>query len=494
MAARNEAAPKHARMEFRVGVNAGDAVLEGGDVFGEVVNLAARLQEAAQPGGVCVSARVREDAQGRADIAFEDAGEQRLKNIDRPIRVFRVRLDGPAAARPSLALPDKPSIAVLPFNNMSDDPSQEYFADAVSEDIISALSRWRWFFVIARNSSFIYRGRAVDVTQVGRELGVRYVLEGSVRKLRARVRVAAQLIDATTGAHIWSETFDRDLVDLFALHDEITERVVNAIEPAMLHSEGARVARKNLTDLSAFDCFQRGMWHLNQFSKDGFRAAQALFQEAISRDPETALGYTGLARVLYGWVYYSWSDDEKRDLKAAEAAARTSIGLDARDAWAHFALEEAARALALNPNFAFAHFRLGQVLTACGRPAEAVEPIERSIRHNPFDPQIGSMLTALALAHYHAGQFEAAAARASESLRLNFPRAAILLAASLARLERISEAQAVLTSQVQRAAMAGSWLVPYARLPNFQGLLEGLRLAGLAPRLAARLEARLRAD
>lgn len=205
-----------ATLQFRVGVNAGDAIVENGDVFGDTVTVASRLEKLAEAGGVCVSARVREDALGRADIAFDDAGEHHLKNIDRPVRVYRARLE--PGERPTLSLPDKPSIAVLPFENLSGDKAQEYFVDGVTEDIISALSRWRWFFVIARNSSFIYKGRAVDVTQVGRELGVRYVLEGSVRRNGGRVRVTAQLIDAGAGAHLWTDTFDRDMPDIFALH------------------------------------------------------------------------------------------------------------------------------------------------------------------------------------------------------------------------------------------------------------------------------------
>lgn len=500
MAIHNMAAPT--AMSFRIGVNAGDAVLEDGDVFGDAVAVAARIETLAEPGGVCVTARVREDARGRSDLCFEDAGEHQLKNVDRPVRIYRLRLD--ATEKPALSLPDKPSIAVLPFENMSGDKSQEYFADAVSEDIISALSRWRWFFVIARNSSFIYKGRAVDITQVGRELGVRYVLEGSVRRHAGRVRVVAQLIDASTGMHIWSDTFDRKLPDLFALHDEITEHVVAAIEPAMLQSEGVRASRKSAADLSAFDCFQRGMWHLNRVSaEDGLRA-KALFQEGIERDPALSLAYTGLARILYGAAIYGWSDDADRDLQAADNAARTAIALDGRDAWAHFALsgallylgrheealEEATRTLSLNPNFAFGHFRLGQVLMYVGRAAEAIEPIERSIRHSPFDPQMSGMLAALALAHYHARDYAAAAQRANESAHLGDVRAIAILAASLARMGRLSEARAALSADVQeRASQAARRLIPYARISDFQDFLEGLRLAGLGEPVAARFDA-----
>lgn len=479
-------------IQFRVGVNAGDAVLENGDIFGDAVNVAARLEATAPPGGICISARVRDDARGRSDLVFEDLGERHLKNIDDPVRIYRVQLDaGPA---PTMSLPDRPSIAVLPFENMSGDPAEEYFADAVTEDIIHALSRWRWFFVIARNSSFVYKGKPADVVSVARALGVRYVLEGSVRKAGHRVRVVAQLIDGADAKHIWSDTFERDMTDLFALQDEITEHVVNAIEPAMLESESARASRRTVGDLSAFDCFQRGMWRLNQVSRESFADAERLFHETINRDPRLELGYAGLARVLYGRVAYGWSDDPRRDLASAEAAARAAIALDARDAWAHFALsgvllylgrhedalKEAERTLTLNPNFAFGYFRLGQVLIYCGRASEAITPLERSVRLSPFDPQMGAMLGTLALAHYHAGAYGQAAELAHEALRQHEPRGPLILAASLARLGRAEDARALLTDDIKARvyAMIAQQRTPYARASDLQDFVDALRLAG----------------
>lgn len=500
MAERNRSAP--APMSFRVGVNAGDVVCEGGDVFGDAVNVAARIEAIAPPGGVCVSERVREDALGRVDFAFEDAGPQKLKNIDRPVRVFRVQIDGLAPQRPALALPDKPSVAVLPFDNLSGDPTQEYFADGVTEDIITALSRWRWFFVIARNSSFIYRGRAVDVRQVGRELGVRYVLEGSVRKSGERVRVAAQLIDATDATHIWSDTFDRDLTNLFAMSDEITRDVVNAIEPAMQHTEGARVGRSNIRDLSAFDCFQRGMWHLNMVTAEDCDHAEQLFRETIRRDPELSLGHIGLSRILYGKVIYGWSANSDADIAEARAAAETAVRLDPRDSWARQAhsgallflglheeaLDEAQAAISLNPNCGLGHARLGQALVYAGRPAEAAVVILRAMRHNPYDPQIGAHLTILALAYFHAGQYEDAARRAQAALAHNDLRAAGIEAASLARLGRVDEARRKFTPDVQaRAAKTVRRIVPYRRPEDFLDLLDALRLAGLGEPILADL-------
>jgi adenylate cyclase len=494
MATRNAALTPSERMTFRIGVNAGDAVIDGEDVFGDTVTLAARLEAAARPGGVCVSSRVRDDARGRTDLAFEDMGERQLKNIDGRVRLFHVVLEPAAPARPAVELPDRPSIAVLPFENMSGDKEQEYFADGVTEDIISALSRWRWFFVIARNSSFIYKGKPVDVAQVGRELGVRYVLEGSVRRNATRVRVVAQLIDAADATHIWSDTFDRDLADIFAVQDEITEHVVNAIEPAMLESEGARASRGNVRDLSAFDCFQRGMWRLNQVSRDGFDEAQQLFEEAIRRDPGLSLAYTGLARIHYGKVVYGWSDDSDRDIANSHAAARAAIALDPRDSWAHSALagalvflgrhedalREAEITVNLNANCALGQSRLAQALIYAGRAREAIAPMQRAIRHNPFDPQIGAFYTLLALAHYHAGNYEEAARQARTAVLHDDIRAAGLEGAALARLGRLDDAHRAFSPEVQqRASQAVRRMMPYARQEDFLDLVEGLRLAGL---------------
>jgi adenylate cyclase len=504
MAARNAGAPSERRLLFRIGVNAGDAVLEGGDVFGDVVTLAARLEAAAKPGGVCVSSRVREDARGHSGLTFEDLGEQRLKNIDEPVRLYNVRLDGAGVERPPIALPDKPSIAVLPFDNMG--AAEEYFADAITEDIISALSRWRWFFVIARNSSFIYKGQPTDVARVGRELGVRYVLEGSVRKSDQRVRVVAQLIDASDATHVWSDTFDRDITDMFPLQDEITEHVVNAIEPAMLENEGARAARRSIRDLSAFDCFQRGMWRLNQVSKLGCLEAEKLFAEAIRADPDLSLAYTGLARIHYGKVVYGWSDDPDCDIAASLSAATRSVALDPRDSWAHVALagallflarhdealKEAEITVSLNPNCALGQSRLGQALVYAGRAAEAIGPIERSLRHNPYDPQIGAYYTLLALAHYHAGNYEDAAQQAQKAVRHGDIRAAGLQGAALARLGRMQDAARAFSPEIQqRASQSVRRMIPYARQADFLDLVDGLRLAGLgAPLLDGLRDAR----
>ncbi|MET0272890.1 MAG: tetratricopeptide repeat protein, partial [Phenylobacterium sp.] len=495
MAARNASQLPDERLEFRIGLHCGDVVIRDGDVFGEGVNIASRIEGLAEPGGICISGRVQEDTQGRVEARFEDMGEQALKNIPRPIRVYKVHMHeagAPAGAAPAVST--KPSIAVLPFQNMSGDPEQEYFADALTEDLVTALSRWRWFFVIARNSSFAYKGRAMDARRVGHELGVRYLLEGSVRKIGNRVRVTAQLIDAATGSHLWADRFDRDLIDILALQDEITEQAVGAVEPAMLHSEGMRVERKSLRDFTALDCYQRGMWHFNKVSLDGTREALTLFREAIARDPQLALGHIGLSRALYLAATYGWSPQAQEDLVEALTAARTAIGLDPRDACAYYAcsgaalylgrheeaLDAARRTVSLNPSFALGHARLGQVLIYIGRPAEAVAPIERSLRHSPYDPQLGSMLSALALAHYQAKNYAEAAVQARAASRHSYDPAFVLLAACLARLGRTEEARAVFPAGfLERALRETPKLVPYANPADRDHLFEGLQMAGM---------------
>jgi TolB-like protein/class 3 adenylate cyclase len=281
------------RIEFRIGINVGDIAVEDGDIFGDGVNVAARLEGLADPDGICVSARVQEDAAGRLDLTFDDLGEQSLKNISRSVRVYRVRLaiaeTAPTASTvettPALAFPDKPSIAVLPFANMSGDPEQEYFADGMVEEIITALSRIRWLFVIARNSSFTYKGQAIDVKRVGQELGVRYVLEGSVRKAGQRVRITGQLIDALTGTHLWADRFDGSLEDVFDLQDKISVSVAGVIEPTLQAAEIRRSSERPTNDLTAYDLYLRALPHWTSYEKDRTIQSLDLLTQAIDRDP-----------------------------------------------------------------------------------------------------------------------------------------------------------------------------------------------------------------
>jgi adenylate cyclase len=358
MAEHNVDIPAEQRIEFRIGINLGDIILEDDDIFGDGVNVAARLEALAEPGGICVSRVVRDQVRDKLDVAFEDLGEQEVKNIARPVRVFRIRaitpaVDAQGAPAPALALPDKPSIAVLPFANMSNDPEQEFFADGIAEDIITALSRYPSLFVIARNSCFTYKGHAVDVKQVGRELGVRYVLEGSLRKSGNRIRVTAQLVEAETGNHVWAERYDRDLADIFAVQDEITEAVTIAIAPAIAEAERQRAMRRPPESLDAWAAYQRGLWHLCKVTEEDFTIALKLFETGTHLDPGFAGCYSGLAlgRLQASAVYQLVDPVEAQS--SAELFARRAVALDGANAealsclgWALQARGELAGALA----------------------------------------------------------------------------------------------------------------------------------------------------
>src|SRR5258705_3335884 len=373
MAERNSDVPPNNRIEFRIGINIGDIIEDNGDIFGDGVNVAARLEAIAEPGGICVSDDAHRQLRDKLDIVFDDAGEQNLKNIGRAVRVFRVRDRGAAASqRPTLALPDKPSIAVLPFINMSGDPEQEYFADGMVDDIITALSHFRALFVIARSSSFTYKGRAVDVKQVGRELGVRYVLEGSLRKAANRGRITGQLVDTATGAHLWAERFDGGLGDVFDLQDQVTESVVGAIAPVVEKAEIERAKRKPTESLDAYGLYLRGLARLYQFgNRQANDEAPRLFNSAIELDPEFASAY-GRAAMCYAYAKANgWISDTANEIAEVTRLAQRAVELGKDDASALAAsghalahvvrdLEVGAalidRALVLNSNLAEAWF------------------------------------------------------------------------------------------------------------------------------------------
>ncbi|HEX3523467.1 MAG TPA: adenylate/guanylate cyclase domain-containing protein, partial [Stellaceae bacterium] len=396
----NAPLPPDRRIEFRIGIHQGDIVVEDGDIFGEGVNIAARLEGLAEPGGLCVSARVQEDAAGRLDLTFEDLGEQALKNIARPIRAYRAV----TAARSSLRrassgppLPDKPSIAVLPFANMSGDPEQEYFADGMVEEIITALSRIRWLFVIARNSTFTYKGQAVDVKQVGRELGVRYVLEGSVRKAGGRVRITAELIDAVTGTHLWADRFDGLLEDIFELQDQVAVSVAGVIEPTLQAAEIRRSAGRSTADLTAYDLYLRAyamVWSSARQIPEALR----LTQQAIDRDPRYGPAVALAAFCCVRLLRDGRSEDRLADgLKGADFAQRAlEVAGDDADILANAALALAYlgedigammalvdRALALNPSFARGWHISGTLRLWAGQPDIAIEHIEAALRLSP---------------------------------------------------------------------------------------------------------------
>ena len=506
IAERNAAAQPGIVIEFRIGINVGDIAVEDGDIFGDGVNVAARLEGLADPGGICVSARVQEDAAGRLDLTFDDMGETALKNIARSVRVYRVRLTSAdhmlkaasIGSAPALALPDKPSIAVLPFANMSNDPEQEFFADGIAEDIITALSRYPTLFVIARNSSFTYKGRAVDVKQVGHDLGVRYVLEGSLRKSGNRIRVTGQLVEAETGNHVWAERYDRDLADIFAVQDEITEAVTISIAPAIADAEQQRAMRKPPGSLDAWAAYQRGLWHLSKVTAEDFSIAEDFFERGIKADPTFAGCYSSLAlaRLQASAIYQSRDANEAQS--SAESVARQAVARDNADAearsclgWAlqargelEGALIEIDDALAISPNLAVAHAQRGATLIFIGRPKEGLGAIETSIRLDPRDPFSAIRLLHIACGLYFSGEYEAtveAAKRLSRSYP-NFPMIHRWAAAALGQLGRNAEAKEALDKAIHLAPAAFEMYirnrVPWFRSEDHVRLVEGLRKAG----------------
>jgi adenylate cyclase len=500
MAERNAGIPTDKRIEFRIGINVGDVVVEDGDIFGDGVNVAVRLEGLANAGGICVSARVQEDAAGKLDLAFEDIGEHQLKNIARPVGVYRINPDRPAGLaksiiEPALPLPDKPSVAVLPFTNMSADPEQEFFADGIADDIITTLSRCPWLFVIARNSSFTFKGRAIDVKQVGRELGVRYVLEGGVRKAGNRIRVTAQLVEAETGNHVWAERYDRDLVDIFSMQDEITEAVSVAVAPAVAEAELRRAMRKQPQSLNAWSAYQRGLWHLHKFSSEDNTRAQALFREAIDLDPTFAAAYCGLAWAQSQAATTLQTHNLAEAQNLAEALARRAVTLDPADAEAHStlglvlwlrgdhkgAVAETRQALAISPNLAFAHALFGATLIFSGQPREGIIAIHTAIRLDPNDPMLPSRLNHVALGHYFCREYDAAVEAAKQAIRSNpdYPLPYRWLAAGLGQIGRSEEAKEAL-EKVSPASfdMYVRGRVPWMRPEDHAHMLEGLRKAG----------------
>src|SRR5512143_1417500 len=340
MAARNANVAEHRRMRFRIGINLGDVIHDETRIYGDGINVAARLEALAEPAGVLVSGAVHDQVRDRLGLAFEDLGERELKNIARPVHVYRVRMSAESQAALSagagLPLPDKPSIAVLPFPNMSGDPEQGYFADGIAEDIITGLSRLRWLFVIARNSSFTYKDRAVDVKRVSRELGVRYVLEGSVRKGGNRIRVTAQLIEAETGNHLWAERYDRALDDVFAIQDEIAAKVIGCLQPELYAAEYDRVKRKPPRNLDAWESFVRAMFLYGQHSNPDTKEALNLLGRAIEQDPCYAQAH-GLRAVCLAWrAFQGWEDRDTAFAEAAEAA-KHAVACDPHEPWAYLA-------------------------------------------------------------------------------------------------------------------------------------------------------------
>ncbi|MEO8557787.1 MAG: adenylate/guanylate cyclase domain-containing protein [Rhodospirillales bacterium] len=500
---RNADLPEQRRMEFRIGLNLGDVMIDEHDLLGDAVNIAARLQEVAAPAGICISDAVRMQIDGKLNFAVVSLGERSLKNIPKSVPVFRVdwKLEDPAASGVlggALALPDKPSIAVLPFANMSGDAEQEYFADGITEDIITALARYRWFFVIARNSTFTYKGRAVDIKQVARELGVRYVLEGSVRKAGSRIRVTAQLIEAETGNHLWAEKYDRNYADVFDIQDELTESVVGAIEPEILLGESRRATGKSIDNLDAFDCCARGIWHFYQFGADDNRQGELLLRRAIELDPKMARAHMGLARLLFGRCWWGWSDDIKRDAASAYHSAQLAVTLDDRDPYGHYiaamsglllqrhqqCLAEAQRAIDLSPNFALGFLGLTLARIFIGHFEGALDPALRGMRLSPNDPLTFEFINSIALAHYQMGNYDEALHHIERGLRSRRTYGGLrTLLATLGQLGRNDEAITALAEmeRIKPGDAQAHWRATtgYADPAHRQHLIEGLRKAGM---------------
>jgi adenylate cyclase len=509
---RNEGVPVDRRMLFRIGINLGDILIEGDDILGNGVNVAARLEGIAEPGGICISASAYDQVRGKVAVEFADLGEQSLKNIDRPVRVYAAKSMGhpgtvasgvvsashPDAKKP-LPLPDKPSIAVLPFQNMSGDPEQEYFADGMVEEIITALSRNKHLFVIARNSSFTFKGRAVDIKQVARDLGVRYVLEGSVRKSGNRIRITGQLIDAASGAHLWADRYDGALEDVFELQDRVAASVVGAIAPSVHQAEMERAKRKPTSSLDAYDYFLCARAAHLQCTKEATDQAVGLYEQAIALDPQFAPAHGGLAAVLNQRISWAWSADPEADKSQAIAYAKSALRLGRQDAWvlaqsglvlfaqsrevelADSLLDEAIR---LDPNRNSGWLWGGWAKSILGDHQTAIHYFQRALRLSPLDPSIFFAHDGLAFAHFFLGNYQEGLKCAADALR-HHPTYVQGLRITMACHAMLGNIEAAQKLWQQVALLTPSASVSLARKRSaYRGqelakLLEAFRLAGM---------------
>jgi adenylate cyclase len=494
------------RICFRIGIHIGDVLVRAGDLFGDGVNIAARLQSIAKPGGVCISGATYDQVRKVLPVTFADLGVQQVKNIQEPIKAYQVSASNEAReldrasvieAESLPPLPEKPSIAVLPFHNMSGDPEQEYFADGMVEEIITALSRFKSLFVIARNSSFAFKGKAIDIKEVGRRLGVRYVLEGAVRKAAGKVRITGQLIDAITGVHIWADRFERDLTDVFALQDEVTVAVVSAIQPKLLQTEIAIATRRRPENLTAYDFFLRAMQQFYLTTREGLAEAMRLAHRALELDPRFGLvaalaGLCHMNNVLWGY-----STNPQFDRKEAIRLLRLALSDDDDDpeklAWVSLIsaymvcdseseIEMADRAVALNPNSYVAWYCRGWVYRVAGLPGEAVRSFERAMRVSPVDPQLHQSFAGMGLAFIELGRFDEAIVAGKKAQRQNpsFPPGYRCLVSAFAHLGRDAEAREAAAHLLEvDPAFTISALIARGGQANSKLLIEGLRKAGL---------------
>ncbi len=504
--AQNAEAMQDNAIALRIGVHVGDIMVDDDDIFGDGVNIAARLEAIAEPGGVYISGDAYRHIRGKVDCVCDDLGLLSLKNIAEPVQVWRMRTgDGdaavaaPDAAKP-LTLPDKPSIAVLPFQNIGGDPEQEYFADGIVEDIITALSRIKSLFVIARNSSFTYKGKAVDIKQVGRELGVRYVLEGSVRKAAGQVRITGQLIDASTGVHLWADRFGGSLEDIFGLQDQVTERVVGAVAPKLEEAEIERARRKPTEKLDAYDYYLRGLAMVSQYSRSTNSEALRFFTSAIALDPQYASAYAMATRCFTLKTQNGWLTNPKEEIEEGVRLARRALELGRDDplvlavggyaiAYLGHDLDSGAvyieRSLSLNANNALAWLLSGAVHVLIGEPDTGIEHVMRAQRLSPLDPTQPQFMAVIAFGHFCAGRLTEATAWSEMAIREQSQLLSplLVLTASLAHLGRLDEARAMVPQLLQ---VSPSYRVsrikeraPFRRPEDIARLTEGLRMAGL---------------
>jgi adenylate cyclase len=501
----NTDVPQDKRIEFRIGIHVGDIIIADDDIFGDGVNIAVRLEGIAEPGGISISDDAHRQIRGKVDITFEDTGSQSLKNIAEPMRVWRIEINSPTTPRVSthslandaepLALPDRPSIAVLPFQNMSGDPDQDYFADGMVDEITTALSRFNSLFVIARNSSFTYKGKVVDIKQVGRELGVRYVLEGSVRKAAGKVRIIGQLIDAATGIHLWADRFEGDLSDIFALQDRMTESVVSAIQPKVLQTE-IELATRRPNNLSAYDLCLRALPHFISHTRGGSAEALRLASRALEIDPRYGFAARDAGSCQLINVNQGWAADPTSEIAEGLTLLRLALSIDGNDdaalsilGWAtaaffkdyNAAREMEDRAVASNPNSAFVWGERGFTYQLAGQPEEAIRSFERAIRLSPFDPLISSRFTGMGIAFIGLGRFDEAVAAAKNALETRtYGKAYLCLAAALAHLGRDAEARKTVAQflEIEPDFRISEWV---ARNGQWQAqmFIDGLRKAGL---------------
>jgi adenylate cyclase len=498
---RNADVPQEQRIEFRIGINLGDVIVEEGDIYGDGVNVAARLENIAEPGAVYVSRTVRDFIHDQHELMLEDLGEQALKNIAKPVQVFRIGAPVRAAGAPQIAapplVPDKPSIAVLPFTNMSGDAEQEYFTDGMTEDIITDLSKVSGLFVIARNSSFAYKGRSVKVQDIGRDLGVRFVLEGGIRKAGNRVRITAQLIDATSGGHLWADRFDRDLTDIFATQDEVVEKIVRALAVKLTRGEEQRLRQRGTTHIEAYEAYLRAREFLSRSTREGIAQAKALHRRAIEIDPNFAAPHAGLSLATISEYISDWAPDPAAALDEAERWARRALELNEQEPLSHMALgnvllwrrnhagalAQARRMIELDPNFAQGHAAMGLGLMYAGKAAEAIESFAVGMRLDPHYPSI--VLHFLAQAEFSLGKYDVAAQHLRERIARTpaTDSSRMMLAACYGHLGRLDDARTawaeLLRVNPEFSIAQRERVLPYKDPRDFQRVADGLAKAGL---------------